>query len=167
MTTNLSTLQGQIGRTPENDTCKCSRPRPPLLLNRRRRTWRLMDLHPRHPLLTMKMQLRKLRREDTLFMLTPLTVTTDKCDDYCFTCNLFADFRQPPPQMMAAAMPGMPPGAFVQSPYMQHMPYPPNMPPPNGQRESFFPSFFSVRFSGLTVAIISDVCSSTYGPDAS
>ncbi|KLO17196.1 hypothetical protein SCHPADRAFT_900824 [Schizopora paradoxa] len=40
---------------------------------------------------------------------------------------------QHPPQMMAAAMPGMPPGAFVPSPYMQHMPYPPNMPPPNGQ----------------------------------
>ncbi|TFY52326.1 hypothetical protein EVG20_g10598 [Dentipellis fragilis] len=33
-------------------------------------------------------------------------------------------------------MPGMappPPGAYMPGPYMQHMPYPPSMPPPNGQ----------------------------------
>ncbi|KAI5122298.1 hypothetical protein M0805_002375 [Coniferiporia weirii] len=37
------------------------------------------------------------------------------------------------PQPMMAGMAGVPPGAFVPGPYMQHMPYPPNMPPPNGQ----------------------------------
>jgi hypothetical protein len=37
-------------------------------------------------------------------------------------------------------MPGMappgPPGAYMPGPFMQPMPYPPGMGPPNGQRES-------------------------------
>ncbi|OCB84689.1 hypothetical protein A7U60_g8209 [Sanghuangporus baumii] len=38
-----------------------------------------------------------------------------------------------PPQPMMAGMAGVPPGAFIPSPYMQPMPYPPNMHHPNGQ----------------------------------
>lgn len=38
-----------------------------------------------------------------------------------------------PPQPMMPGMAGVPPGAFIPSPYMQPMPYPPNMHPPNGQ----------------------------------
>ncbi|KAL5526582.1 PBP1 [Sanghuangporus sanghuang] len=38
-----------------------------------------------------------------------------------------------PGQPMMAGMAGVPPGAFIPSPYMQPMPYPPNMHHPNGQ----------------------------------
>ncbi|KAF8910612.1 hypothetical protein CPB84DRAFT_1930138 [Gymnopilus junonius] len=37
-----------------------------------------------------------------------------------------------PPQMMPSMPPPGPPGAYMPGPYMQPMPYPPGMPPPNG-----------------------------------
>ncbi|EIM91286.1 uncharacterized protein STEHIDRAFT_48397 [Stereum hirsutum FP-91666 SS1] len=45
-------------------------------------------------------------------------------------------YAYPPYAHYGQMMPGMappPPGAFIPGPYMQHMPYPPTMPPPNGQ----------------------------------
>jgi hypothetical protein len=37
---------------------------------------------------------------------------------------------------MMPGMPPPPPGAYMPGPFMQPMPYPPGMVPPNGQRES-------------------------------
>ena len=47
---------------------------------------------------------------------------------------------------MMAGMAGVPPGAFIPH-YMQPMPYPPNMPPPNGQRE------YNVNFGRLLIYV--------------
>ena len=39
--------------------------------------------------------------------------------------------------MMQGMPPPGPPGAYIPGPYMQPMPYPPGMPPPNGTHLAF------------------------------
>lgn len=39
--------------------------------------------------------------------------------------------------MMPGMAPPGPPGAYMPAPFMQHMPYPPGMPPPNGESVLF------------------------------
>ncbi|KIM39886.1 hypothetical protein M413DRAFT_19633 [Hebeloma cylindrosporum] len=43
----------------------------------------------------------------------------------------YPPYGYPPQHMMPGMPPPGPPGAYMPGPYMQHMPYPPGMPPPN------------------------------------
>ena len=52
--------------------------------------------------------------------------------------------------MMPGMAPPGPPGTYMPGPFMQPMPYPPGMPPPNGQRESFLCSHCAL----LTLSVV-------------
>lgn len=76
------------------------------------------------------------RRKPWIYCLCLCAILPWTSTAFFFSNLRFLDLRLQPPQPMMAGMAGVPPGAFIPSPYMQPMPYPPNMHPPNGQRAS-------------------------------